>query len=147
MPLETGDVVAGYSFQVEIDSVTLAQFKEVSGISSEIQVIEHRENTKGGLPVMKKLPGNRKSGDITLKRGRTDDKALWEWHKKVQDGDIKGARKNGSIVLYDYAHGELSRWNFVAGWPSKVNLGQMQAQGNDVLVEECTIVHEGISPA
>jgi phage tail-like protein len=147
MPLETGDVVAGYSFQVEIDGVTLAQFKEVSGISSEIQVIEHRENTKGGIPVMKKLPGHRKSGDISLKRGRTDDKALWDWHKKVQDGDIKGARKNGSIVLYDYAHGELSRWNFVAGWPSKVNLGQMQAQGNDVLVEECTIVHEGLSPA
>jgi phage tail-like protein len=147
MPLEPGDVVAGYSFQVEIDGVTLAQFKEVSGISSEIQVIEHRENTKGGLPVMKKLPGHRKSGDITLKRGRTDDKALWEWHKKVQDGDIKGARKNGSVVLFDFAHGELSRWNFVAGWPSKVNLGQMQAQGNDVLVEECTIVHEGLSPA
>jgi phage tail-like protein len=147
MALETGDVVAGYSFQVEIDGVTLAQFKEVSGISSEIQVIEHRENTKGGIPVMKKLPGHRKSGDITLKRGRTDDKALWDWHKKVQDGDIKGARKNGSIVLYDYAHGELSRWNFVAGWPSKVSIGQLQAQGNDVLVEECNIAHEGISPA
>jgi phage tail-like protein len=147
MPLDTGDVVAGYSFQVEIDGVTLAQFKEVGGITSEIQVIEHRENTKGGLPVMKKLPGMKKAGDITLKRGRTDDKALWDWHKKVQDGDIKGARKNGSIVLYDYAHGELSRWNFTAGWPSKVNLGQLQAQGNDVLVEECTIVHEGIMPA
>jgi phage tail-like protein len=147
MPLDSHDAVAGYSFQVEIDGVTLAQFKEVSGISSEIQVIEHRENTKGGIPVMKKLPGMKKSGDVVLKRGRTDDKALWEWHKKVQDGDIKGARKNGSIVLYDYAHGELSRWNFVAGWPSKVNLGQLQAQGNDVLVEECTIVHEGLSPA
>ena len=55
MPLETGDVVAGYSFQVEIDGVTLAQFKEVSGISSEIQVIEHRENTKGGI-ITSRLP-------------------------------------------------------------------------------------------
>lgn len=147
MPLDTGDVAAGYSFQVEIDGVTLAQFKEVSGITSEIQVIEHRENKQGGLPVMKKLPGHIKPGDIVLKRGRTDDKALWEWHKKVQDGDIKTARKNGSVVLYDYAHGELSRWNFVGGWPSKVSLAQLQAQSNEVLVEECTIVHEGLTPA
>jgi phage tail-like protein len=147
MPLETGDVVAGYLFKLEVDGLLMAQFKEVGGITSEITVIEHRENSKDGLPVMKKLPGMKKSGDITLKRGRTDDKALWEWHKKVQDGDIKGARKNGSIVLYDYTHGELSRWNFVAGWPSKVNLGALQAQGNDVLLEECTIVHEGLTLA
>jgi phage tail-like protein len=147
MPLDPGDVIAGYHFSIELDGVAMAQFKEVSGISSEITVIEHRENTKAGLPVMKKLPGMKKAGDIVLKRGRTDDNALWEWHKKVQDGDIKGARKNGSIVLFDYAQGELSRWNFTAGWPSKVNLGALQAQGNDVLVEECTIVHEGLAPA
>jgi phage tail-like protein len=147
MALDTGDVIAGYHFAMEIDGVVMAQFKEVSGISSEITVIEHRENTKAGLPVMKKLPGMKKSGDIVLKRGRTGDKALWDWHKKVQDGDIKGARKNGSIVVFDYAQGELSRWNFVAGWPSKVSLGALQAQGNDVLVEECTIVHEGLTPA
>jgi phage tail-like protein len=147
MALDSGDVVAGYSFCIEVDGLTMAAFKEVSGITSEIQVIEHRENTKGGKPIMKKLPGMKKAGDINLKRGRTDDKALWDWHKKVQDGDIKGARKNGSVVLYDYAHGELSRWNFVAGWPSKVSLGSLQAQGNDVLVEECVIVHEGLTPA
>src|SRR5436309_3127727 len=134
MPLDSGDVVAGYSFQVEIDGVTLAQFKEVTGIASELQVIEHRENTKGGQLSISQLPGRQKNGTIGLKRGRTDDASLWKWHKQVVDGDIKGARKNGSIVLYDYAHGELSRWNFVAGWPSKVSLGSLQAQGNDVLI-------------
>src|ERR1700743_3654450 len=103
MALDTGDVVAGYHYTIECDGIALAQFKEVSGISSEIQVIEHRENTKAGLPVLKKLPGMIKSGDITLKRGRTDDTSLWDWHKKVKDGDIKGARKNGSVVLYAYA--------------------------------------------
>ena len=142
MPLETGDVVAGYSFQVEIDGVTLAQFKEVSGISSEIQVIEHRENTKGGIPVMKKLPGHRKSGDISLKRGRTDDKALWDWHKKVQDGDIKGARKNGSIVLYDSAMSEVGRFNFFNGWPSKIATDALSTDSNDAIKESITLIIE-----
>jgi phage tail-like protein len=141
------DALAGYSFQIEIDGVTMAQFKEISGLSSEVQVIEHKENKIGGLPIIKKLPGGHKWGDIVLKRGKTDSKALWDWHATVEKGDIDGARKNGSVVLYDYMHGEVGRYNFVNGWPSKVSLGTLQAQGNDVLLEEVTIVHEGLTPA
>jgi phage tail-like protein len=141
------DALAGYSFSVEIDGVTIAQFKEVSGINAEIQTIEHRENKVGGLPVMKKLPGARKWGDLTLKRGRTDNKALWDWIKEVQDGNMTAARKNGSIVLMDYQHGEVSRFNFQNAWPSKVSIGSLNAGGNDVLLEEVTIVHEGLAPA
>ena len=141
------DALAGYSFSVEIDGVTIAQFKEVSGINAEIQTIEHRENKIGGLPVLKKLPGARKWGDLTLKRGRTDNKALWDWIKSVQDGNMAAARKNGSIVLMDYQHGETSRFSFVNGWPSKVSIGSLNAGGNDILIEEVTIVHEGLAPA
>jgi phage tail-like protein len=147
MAIPTGDALAGYTFGIEIDGVTIAQFREVGGISAEIQVIELRENKVGGLPTMKKLPGAKKYGDLTLKRGRTDNKALWDWMKQVQDGNIEGARKNGSVVLFDYQRGETSRFNFTNGWPSKVSLGSLQAGGNDVLVEECTITHEGIAPA
>ena len=121
------DALAGYRFSIEIDSVTIAQFREVSGLTAEIQTIEHRENNPKGLPLLKKLPGAKKFGDLTLKRGRTDSNDLWTWLKKVQDGDIDGARKNGSVVLYDYKGGEKSRFNFLNAWPSKVSLASMQA--------------------
>lgn len=139
-----GDASASYTFQIEIEGVPIAQFKEVGGISSEVQVIEHRENKLKGIPVMKKLPGSRKFADLSLKRGKTKDTELWKWHKQVTDGDIDGARKNGSIVLYDYKRGEIGRYNFTAGWPSKVSIGNLTAQGNEILIEECTIAHEGI---
>ena len=145
MALPEGDAVAGHLWQVEIDGVSIAQFKELSGIATEIQVIEHRENKAGGVQVVKKLPGLVSSGNITLKKGKTDDKSLWQWLKQVQDGDIEHARRNGSVVLYDYAHGEIARYNFVAGWPAKMSLGTLQAGGNDVLVEECVIAHDGLS--
>ncbi len=141
------DAVAGYTFQIEVEGVTIAQFKEVGGIGNEVQVIEHRENKMGGIPILKKLPGAIKTTDLTLKRGKTDDPALWKWHKQVQDGDIDGARKNGSIVLYDYKRGEVARFNFVNGWPSKVTIGNLQAGGNDILIEETTIAHEGVDLA
>jgi phage tail-like protein len=141
------DAVASYTFKIEFDGEPWAQFKEVSGLSLEVQVIEHRELTLLGKEVIKKLPGQKKWGDISLKKGKTDSKKLWDWHKQVQEGKIDEARKNGSVVLFDYAKGEIARWNFINGWPSKVSIGSLQAGGNDILMEELTIVHEGIATA
>lgn len=138
------DAVAGYTFKIEIDGQVIAQFKEVSGLSAEVQVIEHRENNAQGKEVIKKLPGQKKWGDIVLKRGKTDSKVLWEWHKKVMEGRIDEARKNGSIVLYDYAGGEIARYNLTNCWPAKLSIGNLQSGGNDILMEETTIAHEGL---
>ena len=60
---------------------SIAQFKEVSGLSAEIQVIEHRENKVEGPAGAEEAAGRQKFGDITLKRGKTDNKALWDWHQ------------------------------------------------------------------
>ncbi|HEU4420999.1 MAG TPA: phage tail protein [Pilimelia sp.] len=141
------DAIGNYAYQIEIDRVTLAQFKEVSGLQAEIQVIEHRENKPKGIPVIKKLPGARKWGDITLKRGKTDNPAFWKWLKEVQDGKIDSARRNASIVLYDYERGEKARFNIMNCWPSKVSVGNLQAGGSEVTLEECTLVHEGLEVA
>jgi phage tail-like protein len=141
------DALGNYAWQIEIDGLTLAQFKEVSGLSAEIQVIEHKENKPGGLPIVKKIPGAQKYGDIVLKRGTTDDDQFWSWLKEVREGRIDSARRNFSIVLYDYEYGEKVRFNFTNGWPSKVSVNQLQAGGSDVAVEECTIVHEGLELA
>lgn len=141
------DALGNYAYQIEIDGVTIAQFKEVSGLSAEISVIEHQENKPGGIPVIKKLPGARKWGDITLKRGKTDDAAWWKWIKEVQDGKIDGARRNASVVLYDYERGEKARFNITNAWPSKVSIGSLQAGGSEVAIEECTLVHEGLEIA
>jgi phage tail-like protein len=141
------DAIGNYAFQIEIDGVTIAQFREVSGLSTEIQPIEHKENKVGGLPVIKKLPGVMKWGDLVLKRGKTDDAAFWKWIQEVQDGKIDSARRNGSVVLFDYEHGEKVRFNFTNAWPSKVSIGSLQAGGSEVAIEECTIVHEGLELA
>ncbi len=141
------DPIASYSFHVEIDSITIAQFKEVSGLSIAIGVIEHRANKLTGQPVLKKLPGAVHFEDIVLRRGKVNDTAFWTWMKTVQDGKIDEARKNGSIVLFDYAHGEVSRFNFQEGWPSKVEIGKLQAGADSVLLESVTITHEHLEVA
>ena len=49
-----------------------------------------------------------------------------------------------SIVMFSQDHTEVARWNFSKGWPSKISGPSVKADGNDIGVEELTIVHEGI---
>ena len=136
------DALAGYHFSIEIDGVTIAQFQEVSGLTSELDVIELKENTKDGKYIIHKLPGNRKPPSITLKRAKNASKDLWDWHQKIYQGKVADARKNGSVVLYSYDHSEVGRYNFVNAWPSKVSMSALKAGSNDILMEEVTIVCE-----
>lgn len=141
------DALGNYAYQVEVDGVTLAQFKEASGLSIEISVIEHQENKPKGIPVLKKLPATQKFSDITLKRGMTTDTGWWLWVKEVQEGKIDKARRNASVVLFDYERGEKMRFNIRNAWPSKISLSALQAGGGEVAVEEVTLVHEGLEIA
>jgi phage tail-like protein len=138
------DPIATYAYHVEIDSITVAQFKQVSGLSISVGVIEHRSNKLMGQPILKKLPGAVKFDDIVLSRGKVADMAFWSWIKLVQDGKISEARKTGAIVLFDYAHGEINRFNFDQGWPSKVEVGKLEAGVDSVLLETVTITHENL---
>jgi len=138
------DPIATYAYHVEIDSITVSQFKQVSGLAISVGVIEHRSNKLMGQPILKKLPGAVKFDDIVLSRGKVADQAFWTWIKLVQDGKISEARKTGAIVLFDYAHGEINRFNFDQGWPSKVEVGKLEAGVDSVLLETVTITHENL---
>lgn len=147
MQLAKGDVLASYLYEFEVEGISIAQFAQVSGLSGSIAVIEHRENTKGGREVLKMLPGPVSWGPLTLSRGRTESNALWEWFKLAQDGKIGEARKNASLVLFDYEHGEVLRYNLVNCWVSQIKLSELTAGAHTALVEEAVIAHEGWSLA
>jgi len=138
------DPLTGYHFVLEIDGITQAFFREASGLSSESQVIEYKEANKEGKTIIKKIPGVLKWGDITLKRGITDVMELWDWRKMVEDGQVEKARKNGSVVMFKQENAEVARWNFIDGWPTKIGGPSLNANNNDIAVEEVTIAHEGL---
>lgn len=138
------DPLTGYHFYLEIDGITEAQFRECSGIDSESSIIEYKEASKNGVTMIKKVPGDLKWSNITLKRGITDQMNLWKWRTLIEDGKVDEARKNGSVVLYNQANTEIARYNFTNGWPSKITGPTLNATSNDIAVEELTICHEGL---
>ncbi len=91
---------------------------------------------------MKKIPGRMKWGDITLKRGMTDDMDMWKWRQLVEEGKIDEARKNGSIVMFDQKGSEVARWDLINAWPSKISGPTANAGSNEIAIEELTVCHE-----
>src|SRR6266513_658991 len=118
--VSNNDAIAARNFAIEIDGTTIAQFTEVGGLTSEMDVTELKENGPDGKLIIKKIPGAHKTPTLTLKRA-----------------------KNGSVILYDYEAGEIARWNFINAWPSKLTTGSLKAGSNEVVTEEATIVMEG----
>jgi phage tail-like protein len=128
---------------VEVQGSVAGTFREASGLGSETELVEAKEADKGKLVYMK-IPGALKWENISLKRGITDSMDIWNWRKQVEQGDVEGARKNGSIIMYDQTNMEIARWNFNNGWPRKVSGPTFNAQTNEIGIEELEIVHEGI---
>lgn len=140
---ETGsrnDPYSGFNFLVEIDGVTVAGFSECSGLTTETDPIEYRNGDED--ITVRKLPGLKKFTNVSLKRGFTDSKELWEWRKKVMDGQTE--RQSGSIVLLNEAREEALRYNFREGWPSKWEGPSLNAKNNEVAIESLEICHEGL---
>jgi len=137
------DPYSAMNFLVELEGISIGAFKECSGLTSEVTVIEYRNGSEAGS--VRKLPGLRKYTNITLKRGITKDQQLWDWHKTAVDGSVQ--RKNGSIVLLDDSRQEVLRWNFREGWPSKYEGPSLNATANEIAIETLEIAHEGLELA
>ena len=132
-----------YNFLVEIDGIAHAGFMEASGLDSSTGAIDYREGTDPER--VRELSGLTSFTAISLKRGVTYSRELWQWRRSVLDG--KPDRRNGSIVLLDDAGAEKIRWNFTNAWPSKWTGPSFNATSIAVVIETLEITHEELTRA
>jgi phage tail-like protein len=136
------DPYRGFNFRVEIDGISVGSFSDVSGLSSDGDIVEYRNGDDVPLHV-RKLTGLRKFSNLTLKRGYTDNRELWNWRNNVLNGVPD--RRNGAIVLMDEERKDVLRWEFEGGWIHKIDGPTFNAKGNDVTVESLEIVIESLT--
>jgi phage tail-like protein len=103
-------------------------------------VVEYR--TGGEDITNRKLPGLKKFANIVLKRGFTATDELWQWRKRVMDGETE--RQSGTIVLRNEARDPAIKWVFREGWPSKWEGPAFNAKTSEVAIETLEIAHEGV---
>lgn len=136
------DPFRSFNFRVEIDGLSVGSFSECSGLSSEGDAVEYREGTDIPLTV-RKLVGLRKYMNITLKRGYTQNRDLWEWYTNIVNGVPD--RRSGTVILMDEERNDVLRWNFENAWVNKIEGPTFNASGNEVAIESVEIVHEGLT--
>lgn len=133
-----------FAFQVKWDDTELI-FQEVTGLSSETQVIEYRGGNSKTFATVK-MPGLQKFGNVTLKKGIfKGDKALWDKYMLVKMNTFK--RSTITISLLDEAQGVAMTWTLLNAFPVKITVTDMKADGNEAAVETMELAHEGLSIA
>lgn len=132
-----------FYFKVSVTDVGDISCSEVSGLETEYDMIEYRA---GDSPVFtkQKMPGMRKTSDVTLKKGIfKDDKAMWNWINSIKLNTIK--RATVTISLLDESGSPVKTRELANAWPKKITVEGFKADGNTAAIETLILAHEGVT--
>lgn len=148
------EILTAHRFYLELtldnssDSVD-GIFLECQGFKRTQEAIEICEVTpnkwgtaKKGLAVRTKIPGNVKSGNITLRRGLTFSMAFWNWFQAVQDGNWATQRRNASLTIYDQAAQMQARFELTGAWAASYKVADVDARSTGIEMEEVEVAFE-----
>src|SRR5580765_803849 len=139
------DPLRNFRYRLEIDSIAQAGFSEVMIAETSIDAVDYREGTDP--PHVRKLSGLTKYGNITLKWGLTIGGTaldLYKWFVDISAGQIKDRRKKVVIVVQDEAGQDAARFVITDAWPVKYDPSDLNAKGNEVIIELLELANEGI---
>ncbi len=120
-------------------------FQEITGLDSEVQVIEYRAgNSKSFAPI--KMPGLAKVGNVTMKKGIfVTDNALWSWFSSISMNTIE--RCTITVQLLDNTGEAQYQWILNNAFPTKFTGTDLKSDGNEVAVESIEIAYETMTTA
>lgn len=133
-----------FQFSVKIGSDEV-MFQEVTGLTSETQVVEYRVGNSQAYTAIK-MPGIKKFGNVTLKKGifKSDTK-LWTMYNAIKMNTI--ARQTVVISLLDEANAVAMSWNLTNAFPCKMTVTDLKADASEAAVETIELAHEGLTLA
>ena len=118
-------------------------FQEVSGLNSETQVIEYRAGTSPQFSTVK-MPGLRKFGNVTLKKGVfQDEKGFRALYGSLAQNTIK--RQTIVIELLDEVGASTMKWTLGNAFPTKITSTGMKTDGDEVAVETIELAFETLA--
>lgn len=141
-------LMRNFKFKVSIPELGAEMgFSAVNGITREVEVIEYREG--GERTTTRKFPGQTSFGNVTLERGFTTDSDLIRWMDDSYDSR-EGANAPGFdervrvIVAVLNPNGETQReFIFQRCFVVSREIGDLDATGNEILIESLEFAHEG----
>lgn len=142
MSLNQGDAATAHNFAIQIDGIQVEYLNKISGLTNVQDVIEYVQNTPHGKPVVRKMPGISKGGEVEVVRGRNRSNDFTTWIKTSLAGEMQSARKNISIIVLDYQNNEVTRFNLINAWCCETSYSEMTAGQPQVYEERVKITYE-----
>ncbi len=106
-----------------------------------IDVIEYR-NGNDKESGTRKLPGLAHYPNVTLRRGYTGSLNLYQWINDVRNGDVNAKRTVTITLLSEDQAQVVLTWKLLRAFPVKYSAGELNAKGNDVVMEELVLAYE-----
>lgn len=144
MPIQRDRPYMQFNFLVDLGNGTEgpdAAFQEISNLGTEFTATEYRAGNDKENNV-RKYAGLNKAADVTFKRGIVGYESFYKWVEQVRRGDKEARKPSIQIMLQNEAHETVVTWTLRNVWLSKWIQGPLVAKGNDVAMEEMTIVYE-----
>ena len=136
--------LTGFHFTVEWDpdNKENVSFSEVSGLNISTTPIEYREGSDKEYTTLK-IPGLKKYGNITLKRGSmAADNGFYKWFISINN---KIDRRDLKIMLLNESHNGVITWNVKNAFVVKYDAGSLNAAKGEVLIESVELACESFT--
>lgn len=134
------DLVQTYRFAISLNGEEVALVSDISGIDISVEIHEYREGTFPENHV-RKLPGLRKFGNITLKGGVvTDNYAFFEWIS--QDPP---EQRTMTIEARDAEGSPTAVWSAEGALPAKYTGPEFSGTKSDIGFESLEVAIEKIA--
>jgi phage tail-like protein len=140
-----GDALSTHLFGVQLGGYLVESIQEVSGLTVEEDVVETFQVTSEGRPLIRKQPGARKGGEVTITRGLDKSSEFTKWiNETLNNGAVDTARQNITIEIKDTKGDTVRRIQLMQGWASKWEGPSLKAGESTGATEQVTITFEEI---
>tara|TARA_Y100000310_G_scaffold314659_1_gene364257 strand:- start:41 stop:598 length:558 start_codon:yes stop_codon:yes gene_type:complete len=149
-----GDPVRNFRFQLSIEGVGFASFQSVSGLEVNYGVHSYQEGGRNFSPRI--FPDQVEWQPLVCKRGLCkNDTDLLLWARQRFNTETAQVSAFGvhvaptfmkrlcMLTVADKTWKKAHEFVIYDAWVKSYKLGELNAQGNGVLVEEISIVHNG----
>lgn len=110
-------------WRLSVNGVGVANSSACSGFGSRSDVVEFRQGDEGATQTVRKIPGALRATDVTCAFGLNAPRALYDWRRQVENGDIDDAREDATLDLMSNDGSVVQSWTLHSAWPSQYLAG------------------------
>jgi phage tail-like protein len=144
----TAKPITNNRYIVDIPGMPQLNFSSVSEISDSSEVTEIREGSKPFA--ITKVPGVTHNNPIVLIRAFTGNNSIENWRDEIRnfdkgDNSLEGRYRTVIISILDMRGDLFKKITLKNAWPSRYNVGALDANNVEILLETVELQYERIT--